>query len=109
MAGINYVDKTPKDIRYFDNGLETKEEKGIAECVAEIFHTPLQGSYNWDYNVQDDRWVELADLITPSMDHRGIVRVGDEIWILGGMGAGQQVTARVTVADLTQLLGPGEG
>lgn len=57
------------------------------------------------YHVEDDRWVELPALTAPTMDHRGLVRVGDEVWILGGMGPGQQVTARVTVADLTHLLG----
>jgi hypothetical protein len=30
--------------------------------VAEIFSTPLTGSYNWDYTVQDDRIKKLYDL-----------------------------------------------
>ncbi|MDP5069534.1 MAG: ferritin-like domain-containing protein [Congregibacter sp.] len=30
--------------------------------IAEIFQTPLTGSYNWDYSVQDDRIKKLYDL-----------------------------------------------
>jgi hypothetical protein len=30
--------------------------------IAEIFQTPLTGSYNWDYKVQDDRIKKLYDL-----------------------------------------------
>jgi hypothetical protein len=30
--------------------------------IAEIFQTPLTGSYNWDYRVQDDRIKKLYDL-----------------------------------------------
>jgi hypothetical protein len=56
------------------------------------------------YNVVQDRWVELPGLALPSMDHRGMVRVGSDLWILGGMASGQRVTARVAVADLSRLL-----
>lgn len=63
---------------------------------------PVSGVFA--YNVRKNEWVELADLAVPTMDHRGIVRVGDEVWILGGMGAGQTVTARVAIADLAELL-----
>jgi N-acetylneuraminic acid mutarotase len=57
------------------------------------------------YNVEEDRWVELPSMTSPSMDHRGMVRVGNEIWILGGMDGEQRVSARVTKADLGKLLG----
>jgi hypothetical protein len=30
--------------------------------IAEIFQTPLTGSYNWDYRIQDDRIKKLYDL-----------------------------------------------
>ena len=66
---------------------------------------PLAGVFA--YNVAEDRWVELPSLETPTMDHRGIVRVGDELWILGGMEAGQQVTRRISRIDLEGLLGQG--
>ncbi|HEY7775819.1 MAG TPA: ferritin-like domain-containing protein, partial [Kineobactrum sp.] len=33
-----------------------------ADYIAEIFQTPLTGSYNWDYKVQDDRIKRLYDL-----------------------------------------------
>lgn len=33
-----------------------------ADYIAEIFQTPLTGSYNWDYKIQDDRIKRLYDL-----------------------------------------------
>jgi len=35
---------------------------GDVDHIAEIFNTPLTGSYNWDYKVQDDRIKKLYDL-----------------------------------------------
>ena len=34
----------------------------VAAHVAEIFQTPLTGSYNWDYQIQDNRIKKLYDL-----------------------------------------------
>jgi len=56
------------------------------------------------YNVDEDRWVELDPLPVPTMDHRGIVRVGNELWVVGGMEGGQEVSARVQVANINDLL-----
>ncbi len=57
------------------------------------------------YNVVTDSWRALPSLDTPTMDHRGIVRVADELWIIGGFESGQQVTTRVSVAKIEELLG----
>jgi hypothetical protein len=43
-----------------DNELGLDAEQ--VEHVAEIFKTPLTGSYNWDYRVQDDRIRKLYEL-----------------------------------------------
>jgi hypothetical protein len=36
--------------------------EGVADDIAEIFNTPLSGSYNWDYTVQDNRIKKLYEL-----------------------------------------------
>jgi hypothetical protein len=46
MAAIEYIDQTPKEIRYFDEDLgdiSEEQEKDITDSVAEIFQTPLTG------------------------------------------------------------------
>lgn len=49
--------ETPKEVRDFP----TKEELNPTDVV-EIFKTPLTGSYNWDYTVQDNRIKKLYEL-----------------------------------------------
>ena len=50
---IDYID-TPKEERFFN--------KNPADNVAEIFETPLTGSYNWDYKLQEDRIKRIYEL-----------------------------------------------
>ncbi len=50
---IAYID-TPKEERFFN--------KNPADNVAEIFETPLTGSYNCDYNLQEDRIKRIYEL-----------------------------------------------
>ena len=38
------------------------EDEINPEDVVEIFNTPLTGSYNWDYTVQDNRIKKLYEL-----------------------------------------------
>ncbi|MBL4680791.1 MAG: ferritin-like domain-containing protein [Pseudomonadales bacterium] len=62
---IKIVDETPRQIVRFDQKPdETMVELSPAqvEHVAEIFNTPLTGSYNWDYTVADDRILKLYEL-----------------------------------------------
>jgi P-aminobenzoate N-oxygenase AurF len=54
FAGADYPDDNP--------GLEDLLTSADVDHIAEIFHTPLTGSYNWDYKVQDDRIKKLYDL-----------------------------------------------
>ena len=49
--------ETPKEVRDFP----VKEELNPTDVV-EIFQTPLTGSYNWDYTVQDNRIKKLYEL-----------------------------------------------
>lgn len=61
---INYVADAPREVRQF--GDEEPVWGGMTEAdvqhVAEIFNTPLKGSYNWDYRVADDRIQRLYEL-----------------------------------------------
>ena len=62
--GIDYVEDAPREIRQF--GDEESAWGGMTgadvQHVAEIFNTPLTGSYNWDYRVADDRIQRLYEL-----------------------------------------------
>jgi hypothetical protein len=60
---ITKVQSPPKDIAYFNGANYPVEDEGInPEDVVEIFNTPLTGSYNWDYTVQDNRIKKLYEL-----------------------------------------------
>ena len=59
--GVQFVIDTPSEVRYFDQEAQ-RMDAGTAQQVAEIFQTPLTGSYNWDYRVQDDRINKLYEL-----------------------------------------------
>jgi len=47
------------------------------------------------YDLKKDQWIELGRLAEPSMDHRGLAKVGQDYYILGGMDAEQKVTDRI--------------
>lgn len=47
------------------------------------------------YDLNTDQWAELGQLAEPSMDHRALVKSGDDHYIMGGMDADQAVTARI--------------
>ena len=50
---------TPQEVRLFDGDyIENLEPTDVVE----IFQTPLTGSYNWDYTVQDNRIKKLYEL-----------------------------------------------
>jgi hypothetical protein len=62
---------TPRKVQHFGGAERTKGTEydledllspGDVNHVAEIFQTPLTGSYNWDYKIQDDRIKKLYDL-----------------------------------------------
>ncbi len=67
---LDFVGATPRKIQTYAGADYPRENPDLEELltselvdhVAEIFQTPLSGSYNWDYTVQDDRIKKLYDL-----------------------------------------------
>ena len=58
---IEYTKETPRKIRDY-NQEEIVLNSEEVEDIAEIFKTPLTGTYNWDYSVQDNRIAKLYEL-----------------------------------------------
>ncbi len=67
---VQWNETTPRKIQQFAGADYPRENPDLEDVltseqvdhVAEIFQTPLTGSYNWDYKVQDDRIKKLYDL-----------------------------------------------
>ena len=58
---VKYTEDTPRKIKDFSQGdLELNPQE--VEDIAEIFKTPLTGTYNWDYTAQDNRIAKLYEL-----------------------------------------------
>lgn len=47
------------------------------------------------FSLQTETWAREQDLPAGSMDHRGLIRLGDRFVIVGGMGSTQRVLSRV--------------
>ena len=58
---INYLDNNPREIQ-LEEDLPPYMTEAVADDIAEIFSTPLTGSYNWDYTVADNRIKRLYEL-----------------------------------------------
>lgn len=52
------------------------------------------------YAVADRRWHRLGRLPVATMDHRGLLQVGEHVAIAGGMRTGQRVTAEVLLVAI---------
>jgi len=67
---VEWKEQPPRKIQQFAHADYPRENPELedlltakdVEHIAEIFQTPLTGSYNWDYKVQDDRIKKLYDL-----------------------------------------------
>ena len=68
---LEWLDETPRKVQNFSgskrregdvNDIDDRLTGEHADYIAEIFNTPLTGSYNWDYTVQDDRIQKLYEL-----------------------------------------------
>ena len=67
---IDWTKKSPRKIQRYPGADIPRENPDLEDVltsadvdhVAEIFQTPLTGSYNWDYTIQDDRIKKLYDL-----------------------------------------------
>ncbi len=53
---------------------------------------PGKHVFAWDF--KEDAWVLYPDKPTATMDHRGLLRWGDDWITVGGMGRGQQLTGQ---------------
>ena len=53
---INYLNNTPRKV--IDSDIADYMSANDVTDV-EIFNTPLTGSYNWDYTIQDNRIKKL--------------------------------------------------
>jgi hypothetical protein len=64
MLHVRLVDGPPQDIRTFDNDdeLASKLTAADVETIREIFHTPLTGSFNWDYENANAKIRRLYEL-----------------------------------------------
>jgi hypothetical protein len=62
MSKIRFVEKAPREIRYNAGAGDPQLRPGDAETIAEIFHTPLTGSYTWNYDESDSRIRKLYRL-----------------------------------------------
>ena len=67
---IEWQEESPRKIQQFADAARPRPNPDLEDVltsadvdhVAEIFQTPLTGSYNWDYKIQDDRIKKLYDL-----------------------------------------------
>ena len=67
---IKWEEESPRKVQQHPNPARPRENPDLEDVltgddvdhVAEIFQTPLTGSYNWDYKIQDDRIKKLYDL-----------------------------------------------
>ena len=67
---VEWTEETPRKIQQFAGADYPRENPDLEDVltsadvdhIAEIFRTPLTGSYNWDYQIQDDRIKKLYDL-----------------------------------------------
>ena len=58
---INYLNNTPRKVIDSDDLPDYMSANDVTDVV-EIFNTPLTGSYNWDYTIQDNRIKKLYEL-----------------------------------------------
>ena len=54
---------------------------------------PIADTIAW--NISARRWERMDDTVAATMDHRGLVQVGDGFYTIGGMESDQQVTGAV--------------
>ena len=59
---ITKVESPPKSHLNFEGATYPVDKEFEPEDIVEIFQTPLTGSYNWDYTVQDNRIKKLYEL-----------------------------------------------
>lgn len=59
---------------------------------------PLSQVFAW--NIAADRWETVSDMDMPTMDHRGMIRIDNAFYVIGGMRDGQVISGEISpVAD----------
>ncbi len=58
------------------------------------------------YDVVRNSWQSLPRLSSGTMDHRGLVRLGEHLYLVGGMAANQTVSDLVFAAPVNRLISP---
>ena len=76
---IEYTKETPRKIRDYDQEELVLNSEEV-EDIAEIFKTPLTGTYNWDYSVQDNRIAKLYELGKNSTGMFQWILIGIDLW-----------------------------
>lgn len=61
-------------------------------------------SKNYAYDLENDQWLFCGNKTPASMDHRGLLPVGDKLITVGGMLKNQQVTNKVLIFKPNCLL-----
>ena len=59
---VSLVDQPPQSVRPFSDDLAEHLTLEDVETIREIFHTPLTGSYNWDYESANSKIRRLYEL-----------------------------------------------
>jgi len=62
MTRVRYVDRAPRELRFQIGQDDPKLRAGDPETIAEIFKTPLNGAYTWNYEEADRRIRKLYRL-----------------------------------------------
>lgn len=63
MLHVSQVKGPPSEVQYFaDDDLAQRLTDHDVEVIREIFHTPLTGSYNWDYEAANSKIRRLYEL-----------------------------------------------
>jgi hypothetical protein len=62
MTTIRFVQRPPRELKYRPSSDEPNLNAGDVETIAEIFRTPLTGSYTWNYEEADRRLRKLYRL-----------------------------------------------
>jgi N-acetylneuraminic acid mutarotase len=60
----------------------------------------------WGFDTASEEWRRGTNLPVPTMDHRGIALVGEQLIVIGGMTRDQRVTSGVVIAGVEDVLPP---
>jgi hypothetical protein len=98
-AGAGAADRRGGKI-YFSGGSDTPYDYN---GVGYNGHSAEPSALTFAYDIYNHQWESVNDDVSePTMDHRGLLVMGRNVIILGGMRFSQQVTGNVTVINLNR-------